>query len=397
MNVNILKNKNCYGCGVCAAACPKNAITIRFGKAGFLHPVIDNINHCIECGICVSICAFNDVGLSVNSKPIHAYAGWSNNQGTRRKCSSGGVAYEIGYYLIQKGIQYCGARYNVTSNRVEHFIATNPKEMEETIGSKYIQSYTYDALKRIDRSKQYLVSGTPCQIDSFRRYFKRFNCEDNFVLLDFYCHGVPSKLMWNKYLEGVSKRFDSLKSIKWREKTNGWHDSYSICIEGEKGETDVTCSSRLSQGDYFYKLFLHDVCLGRACYKDCKYKYDKSSADIRIGDFWGNEYCDNEEGVNAIIAFTDKGDELLKYINCKLIEHPFEIVAGGQMKKNAQISLNYYIVSLLLRIKSIPLSFIAKEVDIVNCLRRWGDIIIHPLHSFRRLVEKIKIKERLWK
>lgn len=38
-----------------------------------------------------------------------------------------------------------------------------------------------------------------------------------------------------------------------------------------------------------------------------------------------------------MIAFTEKGCEVvesLKYVT--LIEHPFEVVAGGQMKKNAK-------------------------------------------------------------
>lgn len=37
---NISDIKNCYGCGVCAAACPRNIIQIRLNKKGFYEPYI---------------------------------------------------------------------------------------------------------------------------------------------------------------------------------------------------------------------------------------------------------------------------------------------------------------------------------------------------------------------
>lgn len=56
----------------------------------------------------------------------------------------------------------------------------------------------------------------------------------------------------------------------------------------------------------FYALFLGDLCFGKQCYKNCKYKYEHSSADIRIGDMWGETYKDDEDGVSCAIAFTEK-------------------------------------------------------------------------------------------
>lgn len=37
---NISDIENCYGCGVCAAACPRNIIQIRLNKKGFYEPYI---------------------------------------------------------------------------------------------------------------------------------------------------------------------------------------------------------------------------------------------------------------------------------------------------------------------------------------------------------------------
>ena len=279
---------------------------------------------------------------------MKSYAAWSNDRKTRRKCSSGGVGFEMGRTLINKGYKVCGVRYNVANNRAEHYIATTIEELIPSIGSKYIQSYTVDGFQSINRKEKYLVTGTPCQIDSFRRYIQKFRCEDNFVLMDFFCHGVPSMLVWQRYINEVKKITGQITYVSWRNKFTGWHDSWAMSIDGEKVGEKVNwhdsynllikgkkCSynSRLSQGDPFYRLFLSDSCLGKACYEKCKYKYDHSSADIRIGDLWGKAYKDNEDGVSAAIAFTAKGDELLKLCNCMLVEHPFDVVAEGQMKK----------------------------------------------------------------
>lgn len=59
--------------------------------------------------------------------------------------------------------------------------------------------------------------------------------------------------------------------------------------------------------------------------------------DVRVGDLWGKAYADNQEGVSALISFTEKGRQLIEGIDgITLIEHPFEVVAEGQLKRNVQ-------------------------------------------------------------
>ena len=160
---NISDIHNCYGCGVCTKACPVHIIDLHLNKEGFYEPL--------------------------------------------KKCSSGGVGFEIGKYLLGKGYKVVGVRYNAEKGRAEHFIASSLEELVQTTGSKYIQSYPVDGWKDIDRNGKYLVTGTPCQIDSFRYYMKKMRLpEENFILLDFFCHGVPSMLAWQKYCKDVEKR-----------------------------------------------------------------------------------------------------------------------------------------------------------------------------------------------
>ena len=265
----------------------------------------------------------------------------------RRKCSSGGAGFEIGKYLLGQGYKVCGVRYDAEKNIAEHYIARTVEELIPSAGSKYIQSYTVDGFKAINRKEKYLVTGTPCQIDSFRRYIRKFHCEDNFVLLDFFCHGVPSMLLWKKYTEWAEKQVGKITYASWRNKWTGWHDSWAMGIDGKEHGEKINwydsydmlirgkksfIESRRSQGDMFYQLFLGDCCLGKQCFEHCKYKYDQSSSDIRIGDMWGDTYKSNEDGVSCAIAFTAKGESVLRQINCILIPYAFDIVAEGQMK-----------------------------------------------------------------
>lgn len=70
-------------------------------------------------------------------------------------------------------------------------------------GSKYLQSRignTYrQAGKFLKAGRKVLFSGTPCQIAGLKRYLHK-NYE-NLLAVDFVCHGVPSPLVWKKYLE----------------------------------------------------------------------------------------------------------------------------------------------------------------------------------------------------
>lgn len=368
MKSNISHIRNCYGCGLCATVCSKKIIEIALNKDGFYEPRIIDFDKCTNCGLCSEVCAFShsESALRKEDTTIKSWAAWSNDEHVQRKCSSGGIGFEIAKLLIEKGYKVCGCRYNVEAGKAEHYIATTSEEAIPSIGSKYIQSYTVDGFRSINRKEKYLVTGTPCQIDSFRRYVRKFRVEDNFVLLDFFCHCVPSMWAWYKYTKKVEKKTGRITYASWRNKFTGWHDSWAMSLDGEntdKNKIDWHDSynllikgkkgfynSRLSQGDIFYNLFLGDYCCNPACVKDCKYKYDRSSADIRIGDLWGETYKDNNKGVSTLITFTPKGKEVVEQLkDVTLIEHPFEVVAEGQMTCNVHKKPTYGLVMCFLK------------------------------------------------
>lgn len=343
---------------------------MQLDKDGFWMPKITDKDACINCGICLRCCAFADDKLANDSHPINAYAGWSSEASVRSACSSGGVAFEISRYLIKDGYKVCAVSYNCQEDRAEHYIATDAESLVKSVGSKYIPSYTYDAFSLIDINAKHLIIGTPCQVDSFRRYVRLKRKEENFVFVDFFCHGVPSMNVWRRYVTEAKRKIGNIEFVSWRNKCDGWTNSWSMSLDSKRFEGDISMLeekrensaivSMRSDGNPFYYMFLSNSCLNKACFKKCKYKYDKSAADIRIGDLWGRTYADNREGVSAVVAFTERGQDVLEGCDCVLHPHDFAVVAEGQMKNQPKMPVTYYMLKWLMRIPRLSLATMRK-------------------------------------
>lgn len=384
-NISIFKDKSCYGCGVCAVICPKDIIIIKEDDYGFYSPRITDVDACINCGLCLEVCSYNHNQISLplsRLEKIQAYASWSNNKNIRFNASSGGTGFEIARYLFHKGFSLCGVKYNIEKQIAEHFIAEDLKEYEKSMGSKYIQSYTMSAFKSIDKAKKYFITGTPCQIDSLRRYIKKKRIEDNFVLLDFFCHGVPSLLLWKSYIRTFQTGIHS--DVRWRNKELGWHNSWVLKFFNAGKEY---YASNFKEGDIFYNFFLGHRCLNQACYYNCKYKSTKSAADIRIGDLWGTKYSSNEEGITGILVFSEKGNEIIRNMPNYLtvLSESVECIGEAQMKKNAHPapSYNYVMKSLNRGENLLKINRVANIIDFIGYLPK------KMKYYSKRIVQKI--------
>ena len=379
---SVASHTYCYGCGVCNVACAKGAISFTLNEDGFLHPVVSE-DKCVECGLCLKVCAWASIeNFLLKTNAIQCYAAYSNDEAHRLACSSGGIGYELARYAIKNDYVFCGVKYNPALGHAEHYFAETVEQLGDSRGSKYIQSHSSEIFALFEKGKKYMVVGTPCQIDSLRRYVSMKKMEQEFILVDFFCHGVPSNLMWQKYLK--EHGLENASEVKWRDKRTGWHDSWNMVFRNMDDET----TSLMCKGDLFYRFFLKNRCLGKACYDDCKYKMTNSAADIRLGDLWGFKYQKDEKGVSGVITFTKKGDKVLHELDtCTIIPETFEVVTESQMKRCPQRPSSYNYVTNALKTNA-SLYEIDKKARRIELFR---DVIPNKVVYYsHRIIEKTK-------
>lgn len=135
----------------------------------------------------------------------------------------------------------------------------NEDEICKLMGSKYIQAnmgYVYrDVKKQLDVGALVLYTGTPRQINGLKLYLNRDYT--NLYCVDIICHGVPSQLLWKKYLQSISKRFHMpIRSVSFRCKVSNWHD-YEIKFYTKSSDVYIY----LKMWIFTYRVFLTIIVL----------------------------------------------------------------------------------------------------------------------------------------
>lgn len=325
--IKIIEKSDCVGCEACVQCCPKHCITMHEDSEGFLYPQI-NTEECIDCGLCERVCPVINQGEP--RKPLVAYAAKNQDESVRLNSSSGGVFSALAEYVIAQGGVVFGARFDESWNVVHDYVETvegllafrGAKYAQSRIGQSFLQAETF-----LKQGRMVLFSGLPCQIAGLKKFLRKDY--DNLITVDLFCHGVPSPMVWERFLEEeVATPHTQLKSISFRDKASGWKNySFSYLQEDADG---VHLHRMLSTKNLFMRGFLADLYLRPSCYR-CPAKQLKSGSDLTIGDYWGIQQAhpklDDDKGVSAILVNTDKGIAILQSVRqVSLYDSTFESV-----------------------------------------------------------------------
>lgn len=311
-NIDFKITNTCCGCGICLKSCSMDAIDIKRDKNGFIRCFIDT-NKCIKCGACQKVCPYNgEESIDIDKNRHKLFMIKSREYNVLRTSSSGGAGYEISKLLCENGYDVIGCTYDNLRQEARHKIVKggNIDELNKFKGSKYIQSNMSEVIETIDKTnKNTVVFGTPCQIAGIDKLLKLKNKRDKFILVDLICHGVPTQNLWKKYInEGNIKYGYGLDAnVTFRDKKKDWRKMH-IDIHGNNKKYNM-----LDKKDLFYRFFLTGNCYMESCY-ECLYR-TSSAADIRLGDYWGENYKNDKYGVSMVIAMNNNGEKILNNLN----------------------------------------------------------------------------------
>lgn len=311
-----LPSTTCTGCGTCAQICSVHAIDMRASSEGFLYPFIEP-DTCVGCNVCEKRCPVLHPPTA-HSTQIETYGCINTNEQIRNDSSSGGVFSACAEYIIDTGGVVFGARFDADFS-VVHGYAQTREELAAFRGSKYVQSTIgnayADCKQFLESGRCVLFTGTPCQIRGLKAYL---NKEYEYLyLMDIICHGVPSPLLWKKYVAYRAGQANSpVRRIAFRRKDCGWK-RYSVAFSFE----NATEYRETLDKDLYMQLFLRDVCLRESCYA-CSFKTEHRVSDITVADFWGVEsVCPqlfDDKGTSLVLVQSAKGQRLLEAIKSGL-------------------------------------------------------------------------------
>lgn len=310
-SINTKDRGNCTGCAACVGCCPQGAISLQADERGFLFPVIEE-KGCNHCGKCSIICKrIEQLTKEIDEKhPICTMAMKHIDENIHKNSQSGGVFYQLGKMVIQRGGVVFGAAM-LEDFSVSHVCITTEEDLHLLQGSKYVQSNMGMVVSKVigflKQGKLVLFSGTPCQCAGVSAACE--GLEGNLLLVDLICHGVPTPKLWKDYLSYIScKHHGKISDVRFRvcdgSQKKGHEEQFVI---GEKTYRTIAF------GQLFYShAFLRDTC------DRCRYRKFGRMGDVTLGDWvygkkTGHSFADSK-GVSQVLVNSEKGMQWIELI-----------------------------------------------------------------------------------
>ena len=382
--INITDKKKCSGCEACVNACPRHCIIMSCDDEGFFYPTAD-VTKCIHCGICNHVCPMEHKVFT--EEPVQkAYASYCNDKEIRHRSSSGGLFSLLALKVISDGGFVFGAAFN---DDIELFFecASRKEDLQALCGAKYVQcrvggSYT-EIKSLLERDKTVLFAGTPCQVAGLYSFLGNSD-KSKLLLVDFVCHGVPSPVLWQQYIEYRQKEDRGIiTAVQFRSKKRSWRQYYTIYKYGNKSKAIHRSD------DPYLQSFLKNYSLRPSCYA-CEFKGTDRIADITLADFWMvNQFIsgmDDDEGTSLVVVHSKKGEAVLQTIRS---EGKFQLVDFTKVTES-----NYPMVSSVSCPDERKLFFeVVKNSGWNEIVKKWfpaRNIKIRAIDSLTNVKQKIK-------
>lgn len=323
----------CCGCGACVNVCPKDALSMKEDREGFLYPSID-ASRCVDCSLCTHVCPVLEPAGP--SRPLAVYAAKNRDDRERMSSSSGGIFLPLARLVAEASGVVFGVVFGEGFRSAEHQAEDSGANLSRFSGSKYIQSDTgltfRHVRKLLENGRQVMYTGTPCQIAGLKAFLGKDY--PGLFCVDLVCHSVPSPMVWRRYLDELYK--GELGGVSFRDKVTGWK-LFSLTLRDRDG--NVVFTQREDENVYM-KGFLRDLYCRPSCHR-CPARGGRSGSDITIADFWKLKKFradfDDNVGVGLVLVRTEKGRMLYDRAGFESVECSYEqaLYGNAAMEKDA--------------------------------------------------------------
>ena len=367
----------CSGCGICVGICSANALTMELNADGFYRP--NRNNKCINCGLCNAICPFKKIATQPNNETVDTvfgsyhiiFAAYSKDKTIRKASSTGGfIRTFLSYYANQfDGVIVLTETDNPLKPQVD-CLDKSDDILNKITKSIYFHVEFSQAVKILkNKNGRFIIVGTPCQIAGIKNINTLLK-RDIFTI-ELFCGALYSHNLMQKYfdLKGIKPT-----KIDFRDKYTGWHGYSLQLLSNTNNITRTSCDD-----DEFYFAQRKRFCTQEACLK-CSYCY-RGTADIQVGDFWGEKYQHDDIGTNLIISRSTRATEMIK--NCSDLKlkvctiedvyksQPWFVLADNRIKQyNENIDIEdlpvYEQLENKLKLNRIMQDYINKAIDIAH-------------------------------
>lgn len=329
LKVTDLSVKQCTGCEACVSVCPKECIQMQPDKEGFMFPYIDE-NECVNCGKCVKDCP-SIHNCDFRHEPLESYAALSNLDEVE-KSASGGLFVTAAKYVIEEckgvvfGVVLDQKTFECRFDETETLDGLRPMQ-----NSKYIQAHVgkvYDKVKSyLFAGRTVLFTGTPCHIAGLKTFLgKEF---ENLYTIDIICHGVPSQMYWQKYINNTYPE-KSLQFFQFRNRDAKRQGRTSLeCVVVANGTRRV----KNAWDDVFYGSFVENESFRMSCYY-CKFANDKRCGDLTMGDFDSTYQLPDfypSECRSVVAINNDSGKKLWDAISKQFLFRPISFIEEAKV------------------------------------------------------------------
>jgi coenzyme F420 hydrogenase subunit beta len=307
----------CTGCGACAYACDKHAVSLVNVQSVGIRPTFAN-----DCGSCISCLSFCP-GYSVDSQLATAVAGssrtdeefgsaleiwegYASDAEIRYQGSSGGVLSALALYCLER--EEMGFVLHTAADEAKPWLnktvqSRTRAELLSRAGSRYAPASPCDALATIEGSASACVFiGKPCDttaVMALARQRPALNQRLGLVLT-FFCAGTPSTDGTVDLLQRVDVKRREVEQLRYRG--DGWPGGFEVTSNQGQQKDFIPYDQAWGVLTKYVPLRCH-LCpdgLGRV-------------ADISCGDAWEqHDPTVKNPGVSIILVRTERGRHILR-------------------------------------------------------------------------------------